>query len=179
MRKIIISLILLCVTAFADKMFVYNVKANLYDTNDKTKVVGEIYEGTLVQSLKTEGNMTLIKVVGEVSDTNSSTLAHKKDPLVTFLTLNNGDAKSGESYYVNSADLTSGEYASWEEVELAYYDTCSSCHAAHKPKEHLMNEWDAYLGAMQVFAKINDAEKDRILRFLQAYARDGIATEEE
>ena len=44
---------------------------------------------------------------------------------------------------------------------------------AHKPKEHLMSEWDAYMTAMQTFAKINDEEKARILRFMQAFAKDG------
>ena len=69
--------------------------------------------------------------------------------------------------------MSEDEYGSWEEIELVYYDSCSSCHAAHKPKEHLMSEWDAYMTAMQTFAKINDEEKARILRFMQAFAKDG------
>ena len=93
--------------------------------------------------------------------------------------LKNKEAKPKEQYLIDSKKLNENSYASWEEAELVYYDTCSSCHAAHKPKEHLMNEWDAYLTAMQTFAKINDEEKARILRFMQAFAKDGIAKEED
>ena len=39
-----------------------------------------------------------------------------------------------------------------------------------------MHEWEAYLSAMQSFAKINDEEKARILRYLQAFAKDGPAS---
>lgn len=36
-----------------------------------------------------------------------------------------------------------------------------------------MEEWDAYLSAMQRFAKITDEEKARILRFLQSHVSNG------
>ena len=35
------------------------------------------------------------------------------------------------------------------------------------------------LAAHATFAKINDEEKARILRFMQAFAKDGIAKEED
>lgn len=157
-------------------MFIYDIKADLLD-KDK-KVVGEIYEGTPVELVKNLGDLSLIKVKGEVIEGNATALALTSEPLITFLNLNK-NAKSGEEFYIDSSKLTDKEYPSWEEIELVYYDTCTSCHAAHKPKEHLMQEWDAYISAMQGFAKITDAQKARILRFLQAHASDGIAKEEE
>ena len=177
MRKILFLTTVLANFVFAKDMFVFDIKADLLDIKTK-EVVGEIYEGTPVKFIKQEGDLSLIEVSGEVTD-NKNILAYKKDPLITFLMLKNKEAKPKEQYLIDSKKLNENSYASWEEAELVQYDTCSSCHAAHKPKEHLMNEWDAYLTAMQTFAKINDEEKARILRFMQAFAKDGIAKEED
>ncbi|PSM51277.1 molybdopterin-containing oxidoreductase I, DMSO/TMAO/BSO reductase family, monoheme c-type cytochrome [Campylobacter blaseri] len=178
MKKTLVLLTILSSFAFAKTMYVFDIKSKLFDPTNKSEV-GEIYEGTPVKVIKQDGNLTLIEVVGEVTADNESMVAYKKDPLVTFYNLKNTKAQPKAKFFIDSEDLTDGEYASWEEIELMYYDSCSSCHAAHKPKEHKMNEWDAYLSAMQFFAKITDEERDRILRFLQAYASDGIAKEEE
>lgn len=164
--------------SFAQKMFIYNAQVKLLDPSSKAEV-GVIYEGTPVELIKEIGDNALIKVSGAVFESNPKMLGHSKDGLVSFYTLKDKNAKDNMEFLVSKKDLTKGEYASWEEIELVYYDTCTSCHAAHKPKEHLMSEWDAYISAMQDFAKITDNEKARILRFLQAYASDGIAKEEE
>ena len=177
MKKILFLAAILANFVFAKDMFIFDIKADLLDVKTK-EVVGEIYEGTPVKFIKQEGDLSLIEVSGEVAD-NKNILAYKKDPLITFLMLKNQEAKPKAQYLIDSKKLNENSYASWEEAELVYYDTCSSCHAAHKPKEHLMNEWDAYLTAMQTFAKINDEEKSRILRFMQAFAKDGIAKEED
>lgn len=177
MRKFLLFLLVFS-AGFSQKMFIYNAQVKLLDPSTKAEV-GLIYEGTPVELIKKVGDKALIKVKGQVFTDNPKILGHSKDALVSFLTLKDKNAKEEMQFLVNAKDLTKGEYASWEEIELVYYDTCTSCHAAHKPKEHLMNEWDAYISAMQDFAKITDAEKARILRFLQAYASDGIATEEE
>lgn len=177
MRKILFLVAVLGNFVFAKDMFVFDIKADLLDVKTK-EAIGEIYEGTPVKFIKQEGDLSLIEVSGEVTD-NKSILAYKKDPLITFLMLKNREARPKAQYLIDSKKLNENSYASWEEVELVYYDACSSCHAAHKPKEHLMSEWDAYLTAMQTFAKINDEEKSRILRFMQAFAKDGIAKEEE
>ena len=172
MKKILFLSAMFFSSLFAKDMYIFNEKVNLYDVSTK-KVVGSIYEGTKVDEIKKEGEYSLIKVKGEVVANNPKTLAYTKDGIYVLLTLNSKNAKNEMEFLVKSKDLTNDEVAAWDEVELAYYDTCTSCHAAKKPKEHLMNEWDALLSAMQGFAKINDAEKDRILRFLQSHASDG------
>ncbi|AQW86741.1 molybdopterin-containing oxidoreductase I, DMSO/TMAO/BSO reductase family, monoheme c-type cytochrome [Campylobacter pinnipediorum subsp. caledonicus] len=177
MKKFIVILaIFLADFAFAQTMYINNIKADLMDPQTK-KVVGEIYEGTSVEVLKKDGDMSLVQISGAVSDTNKKVVALKKDPFFVFYKLNDKDAQSKDTFLVKTKELTDDELTSWEEIDLTYYDTCSSCHAAHKPKEHLMSEWEAYLLAMQTFAKINDKEKDRILRYLQAFAKDGVVKE--
>lgn len=160
---------------FSQNLYVNDIKAELLDPKTKD-VVGEVYEGTPVSAIKAEGDFTLVKISGEVATTDNKTVAYKKDPLITFYKLN-GEAKNEAEFLINSKKLTDNEIASWEEVEMFYYDTCSSCHAAHKPKEHLMSEWEAYILAMQTFAKISDDERDRITRFMQAFAKDSYIKE--
>ncbi|MSN96965.1 hypothetical protein F1B92_07305 [Campylobacter sp. FMV-PI01] len=183
MKKVIFLLAILSSFAFGKNMWIYNIKTNLIDPNSN-EVVGEIYEGTPVKLIKNQGELSLIEVKGVTSGADERFLVYKNDkntntPLSSFLKLNSGVAKNAQKYLVKSSDLVDREYPAWEEIELVYYDTCTSCHAGHHPAEHLMNEWDAYLSAMQYFAKINDEEKARILRFLESHAKDGFAKEEE
>ncbi|MDO5046593.1 hypothetical protein [Campylobacter sp.] len=177
MRKILVLAVVLANFAFGKDMFVFDMKVDLMDVNTK-EVVGEIYEGTPVKFIKDAGGLALIEVSGEVAGDDGKILAYKKDPLVTFLKLKNAKAEPKAQFLIDAKKITKDPVAAWDEVDLFYYDACSSCHAAHKPKEHLMNEWEAYVTAMQTFAKINDEEKSRILRFLQAFAKDGIAKDE-
>lgn len=170
MKKNLILAAVLANFAFAQTMFVNDIKVDLIDEKSK-EAVGEIYEGTPVKVIKQAGDLVFIEVEGEVA--GDKVLAYKKDSLVTYLTLKDGAAKPKMRFLADAKKLSEDEYGSWEEIELVYYDSCSSCHAAHKPKEHLMSEWDAYMTAMQTFAKINDEEKARILRFMQAFAKDG------
>lgn len=162
--------------AFSENLFVNDIKADLIDKDTK-QVVGEIYEGTPVTAIKQVGDMTLVKITGEVVEGSEDKVALKKEPLLLFYKLNGKKAQPNSEFLISTKKITDDSAGSWEEVEMTYYDTCSSCHAAHKPKEHLMSEWEAYLLAMQTFAKINDEERDRLLRFLQAFAKDGIAKE--
>lgn len=175
MKKLMLLPFITANLLMANLMFVSNVKSPLLDEVSKQEV-GEIYEGSPVKVLENLGDFSLIEVSGEISKENENTLAYKKEPLITFLKLNK-EVKNVEKFLIKTSDLTNNALEAWEEVELTYYDTCSSCHAAHKPKEHKMSEWDAYLSAMQSFAKINDNEKARLLRFLQAFASDGIVKE--
>ncbi|MGP1580290.1 MAG: hypothetical protein ACTTH5_04640 [Wolinella sp.] len=162
--------------ALGGNLFVNDIKADLLDKDTK-QVVGEIYEGTPITVIKDMGEMTLISISGEIIEGDDHAVALTKEPLVVFYKLHNKKATPKAEFLISSKKLSDDGNGAWEEIELMYYDTCSSCHAAHKPKEHLMSEWAAYLLAMQTFAKINDEERDRLLRFLQAFAKDGIMKE--
>ena len=156
----------------ANARFINNVKVQMLGSKDK-KRIGDIYEGSPVKLIKEEGDLALVEIEGEVVADDDSALAHRAAPLVRFLQLEEGKAQPKMSFYVKAADLTTDAKAAWEDVDLYYYDTCTSCHSAHKPGEHAMDEWDAYISSMQLNAKINDEQKERILRFMEAHAKDG------
>ncbi len=173
--RIVIIMAILANFIFAKDAFVSDIKTDLFDTTNN-QVVGEIYEGSKVKVLEKKGDLSLVEVSGEVAANNPKVLAYKKEPLLTLLSLKDDTAKPNMKFWVKTSELSDNKAEAWDEVDLFYYDTCSSCHAAHKPKEHSMHEWEAYLSAMQSFAKINDEEKARILRYLQAFAKDGPAS---
>ena len=176
MKKIVVFMAILLNLAFGETKFIADIKTDLIDPNTKS-VVGEILEGTPVEIIKDDGKFALVEINCEVSVTDDKILALKKDPLVVFFKMKEQKATPKAQFLVDSTKLGSDPLEAWEEVEMLYYDTCSSCHAAHKPKEHLMIEWDALISAMQLFAKIDDDEKARLLRYVQAYAKDGIVKE--
>lgn len=174
--RVLLWITLMSYFAFGGDLFVNDTKVDLLDKDTK-QVIGEIYEGTPINAIKNIGEMTLISIDGEIVEGDDHAVALKKEPLVVFYKLYNKKATQKAQFLIDSKKLSNDGISAWEDVELMYYDTCSSCHAAHKPKEHLMGEWEAYLLAMQTFAKINDQERDRLLRFLQAFAKDGIIKE--
>lgn len=171
MKKIFIAIFALTSMLFAKELFVLNEKVDLL--NDSKQVVGQIYEGTTVKVLKTAGGLTQIEIDGKVDENNKQMLSYTKTGFFTFLKMSKGTPKDKMTFWVDSKALTPDIGLAWEEIELTYYDTCSACHSAHKPAEHTMEEWPALIGAMQGMAKITDAQRDRILRFLQAHASDG------
>ncbi|AGZ81660.1 trimethylamine-N-oxide reductase c-type cytochrome TorC [Campylobacter fetus] len=176
MRKIILLSGVLSGILMAEPKYIYNEKVDMLDAN--SKVIGTIFEGVEVNMIKVSGDKTLVSIKGENIDGNKTALGYSKNGLVPYLELKNDTPKNGMEFWVKNSDLTSNLIEAWDEAELNYYDTCSSCHAAHKPKEHKMDEWDAYISAMQGFAKITDEQKDRIVRFMQSHASDGYVKDE-
>lgn len=159
---------------FADDVrFVLNEKVDILDKSSNKKI-GTIFEGSMVKIIEDKGEYVLVSISGEVSKDKKS-LAFKvtDDNLLTYLTLDSANATPTMEFLVKKSNLTNNIQTAWEEIELTYYDTCTSCHSAHNPKEHPMDEWDAYISAMQINAKITDKQKDRMLRFMQAHASDG------
>ncbi len=56
------------------------------------------------------------------------------------------------------ADLQSGR--------SSYEATCASCHDLHLPSEFTPEKWERIMVKMQVKARINDGQKNLILRYL-------------
>ena len=150
-----------------DIRFVLDEVTKIFDSNKKE--IGEIYEGTMVKVVDTKNDLSKVEVSGKVVE---NSLAFSDSGEFKYLTLKNKPEPT-MTFWVKTSALTNDKEAAFEAVEVFYYDSCTSCHAAHGPHEHEMNEWDAYLGAMQMNAKITDEQKDRILRYMQAHASDG------
>lgn len=90
--------------------------------------------------LKDDGKMALIKVAGFKDAAKDNILNLTKDGFVSLLKLDNKQATPEATYLIPSQKLIDDKDEAWDEVKLYYYDSCSTCHAAHKPKEHLASE---------------------------------------
>lgn len=155
---------------FADNIFfVLDEKALLFDEHKKP--VGQIFEGTKVKVLEKNKDFSKIEINAKVFDKNKAAFSSNGEFL--YLILDKMNAKEKMTFWIKTSALTKNIEDAFEAVEVFYYDSCTSCHAAHAPKEHPMEDWDAYVSAMQMNAKITDEQKDRILRFMQAFASDG------
>lgn len=153
----------------SDIFFVLDEKALLLDEHKKP--VGQIFEGSKVKVLEESKGFSKIEITAKVFDKNKAAFTANGEFL--YLVLDKLAAKEKMNFWIKTSALTKNIEDAFEAVEVFYYDSCTSCHAAHAPKEHLMEDWDAYVSAMQMNAKITDEQKDRILRFMQAFASDG------
>lgn len=58
------------------------------------------------------------------------------------------------------------------QAERLYRSRCSACHRAYPPSSRDVAGWAEVLSKMAPRAKLSDAERARILAYLQANARD-------
>jgi mono/diheme cytochrome c family protein len=49
-----------------------------------------------------------------------------------------------------------------------YVAHCGSCHYLYLPKKYLHESWETHLEEMQELAKVKDAERELILKYLTA-----------
>lgn len=78
---------------------------------------------------------------------------------------------------VPKAHLVADFSGVWDEQEEFFFEVCTQCHAAPNVKHHSMIEWEALLGTMKGFAKIDSEETASLLRYLQFNASDGLLKE--
>ena len=73
--------------------------------------------------------------------------------------------------------LTEDQDEAWQTNSDLFYDKCTKCHHAKVVKNHNMLEWEALFNSMKLKAKTTPDEDELIMRFLRAFAKDGILTE--
>jgi len=76
-------------------------------------------------------------------------------------------------------NFTDDSEEAWEITSERFYEKCTQCHPAKVVDEHTMLEWEGLYGSMKEFAKPTNEDTTYILRFLRAYAKDGIVKEVE
>ncbi len=60
-------------------------------------------------------------------------------------------------------------------ADQLYRSRCSACHRAYPPSSRTAGSWAEVLAKMAPRARLSDAERARILEYLQANASDGPA----
>lgn len=142
-----------------------------------------VFNGTPVEVLSTNGDNIKVAMKGFMNPsdekslyaTNNLKLLLAQVPEGNFIkkTGNQGslEIEMNKKYLVESADTA------WEKSADRFYEKCTKCHAAKVVKEHTMLEWEGLYESMKEFAKPTDDDSANVLRYLRAYAKDGILGE--
>ncbi len=176
--KILLTLLTIgsfCLTN-AEDMFIYQTAKAEIDGKE-----GQLYIGTPVKVIEEiDDKMVLVEIKGVAFEnelystkTKSLLIASKKEE--SFATKDKASHVDVKKYQakVDKGYLTQNSKEVWEEHEEFFYEMCTQCHAAHRPVEHSMLEWEAILQTMKGFAQLYDDETAYLSRYLKANANDG------
>ena len=180
MKKIIASLLFVCAlfsSAYATSYII--VEEGMSLLVGKTK----IYNGTPVEVKSQSSKNATVIIKGFINPLDAKSLYATKNLKLLLAQVNDDSMiqKAGDQgtleieieakYLVENADLA------WEKSTDRFYEKCTKCHAAKVVKDHTMLEWEGLYESMKEFAKPTDDDTSHILRFLKAYAKDGILSE--
>ncbi|WP_331774219.1 hypothetical protein [Sulfurospirillum sp. 1612] len=140
-----------------------------------------LYNGTPVQIISKKGQQAQIKIIGYVAQDDHTKLFATRNLSLLF-----AHVKSKRHEIQVSKDkgvlilsvpqkiLTDDMDEAWEKNSDLFYDKCTKCHHAKVIKKHTMLEWSAIFSSMAPKAKISHKQDQLIMRFLKAFAKDGI-----
>ena len=180
MKKLLIQVLLLC-AFFAEAqaaMYVYVEEGVLLPLDEVT-----LYSGSPMEEVSKDGNLSTFMLSGYVNKNDNSKLyATPNLKLLLATSMSDNLIKiSGNKGFLKVSlgkdNFTDDLEKAWELTSERFYEKCTQCHPAKVVEEHTMLEWEGLYGSMKEFAKPTNEDTTYILRFLRAYAKDGIAKE--
>ena len=138
-----------------------------------------IYNGSPIEKISKRGKKVLVKVNGYIGKDGKTLYATPNRELLLASVkktnmIRKDDKKGSIQFLISQDNLTNDPEEAWEENSDLFYDKCTRCHRARVVKKYTMKEWDVLFNSMKQFAKPTKKEAELILRFLHAYAKDGI-----
>ncbi len=182
MKKLLIQVLLLCALFASAQAVIYvyveeGVKLPLDEVT--------LYGGSPMKKVSSDGDLSTFVLSGYVDKNDKSKLyatpnlklllaTTKSDNLIKI----SGD-KGLLKVSLSEDNFTDDSEEAWELTSERFYEKCTQCHPAKVVEEHTMLEWEGLFGSMKEFAKPTNEDTQYILRFLRAYAKDGIVKEVE
>lgn len=181
-QKLLITILAFGAFSFASASEMFIFQTAKADFGGKE---GELYIGSPVKVIEElDDKMVLVEVEGVAfgdklykTKAKSLLIASKKDGSFTTKDSASDLGVSTVQAKIEKGYLTKISKEVWEEHEEFFYEMCTQCHAAHRPVEHTMIEWEAILQTMKGFAQLYEDEANYILRYLKANANDGFYEE--
>ncbi len=180
--RLFISILIAC-------MFSVGLQAKLYiyiEKGIKLPLKNQhitLYSGTPVDKISVDGDMVRVKLSGFVGKNDKTKLFATKNLKLLLATAQKpglikikGDRGALEAR-VAKKFLTDDMEEAWESGSDLFYDKCTKCHHAKIVEHHSMQDWNALFGSMKYKAKTTKKQNEEILRFLRAFAKDGILKE--
>ncbi len=177
--KIFMSILIACIFAISLQAtsYIYIEKGvKLPLKNQKVT----LYGGVPVEVISTKGDMVKIKMSGYVGKKDKQKLYATKNLKLLLATTKNPNLIniSGEKgalvAFVPKKSVTDDMEEAWAANSDLFYDKCTKCHHAKILDAHSMRNWAVFFGSMKFKAKTTKAQNTLILRFLRAFAKDGI-----
>jgi trimethylamine-N-oxide reductase cytochrome c-type subunit TorC len=182
MKKLLIQVLLLC-ALFASAqavMYIYVEEGVKLPLDEVT-----LYSGSPMEEVSKNGDLSTFMLSGYVDKDDKSKLyatpnlklllATSKSENLIKISGNKGLLKVS----LGEDNFTDDSEEAWELTSERFYEKCTQCHPAKVVEEHTMLEWEGLYGSMKEFAKPTKEDTTYILRFLRAYAKDGIVKEVE
>lgn len=180
--RLLINFLIVCTFAIGlqAKSYIY-IEGGIKLPLTKQKIA--IYGGVPVKIISKSENFVNIKMSGYVDKKDKLSLYATKNHKLLFATVKNpkfikvsGDKGVLEAK-VPKKNITDDMDEAWEVNSDLFYDKCTKCHHAKIVESHSMQTWNVLFHSMQPKARTNKKQSALILRFLRAFAKDGILRE--
>ncbi len=180
--RLLISLLLACIVAIylQAESYVYVEDGIKLPLKNEGVVV---YAGTPVKIISKDGDNYKVQIEGYLGKEKKGLYATKNLKLLLAKVDNPKLFKKEKSKKVSLIFTIPKKYITddiddaWEYGSDLFYDKCTRCHHAKVIEKHTMREWNVLYNSMKFKAKTTKDEDKKILRFLRAFAKDGILKE--
>jgi len=142
-----------------------------------------IYGGSPMEVVSKNGDLSTLKLSGYINKDEKNKLYATPNLKLLLATAKGDDSikvsgdKGTLQVTLTEENFTDDSEEAWEITSERFYEKCTQCHPAKVMEEHTMLEWEGLYGSMNEFAKPTKEDTTYILRFLRAYAKDGIVKE--
>jgi len=182
--RLFITVVIACIFGIGlqAELYIYT-KKGIRLPLEKQKVT--LYNGIPVKKISSQDDRVTVQVTGFVSKKDKNKLfATRNLKLLLAVATNPGILKTkGDTgvleVTVPKKSLTDDMEEAWATGSDLFYDKCTKCHHTRIVEHHSMQDWNALFGSMKYKAKTTEAQNEAILRFLRAFAKDGILKESE
>jgi trimethylamine-N-oxide reductase cytochrome c-type subunit TorC len=142
-----------------------------------------LYNGDPVKVISKNDKTVKVKIEGYVDTKDRHLLYATKNFKLLLAKVKNiksikvDDDKGVLEVNIPKSALTEDMDEAWATGSDLFYDKCTKCHHAKIIEHHSMLTWGALFDSMKLKARTTKKQNQEILRFLRAFAKDGILRE--
>jgi len=190
MRKLIFSVLFLCVSLYANEIFYASAVKNLYETSNSNSSKGRLLPTSKIEVLSEVDNKYKVKISGYAKEGVESALyfTYKNRILVAGL------AKDSKFEVITSKKVSDSNFSDFKELEIVafvdkddlskdlnslyakaqelYSANCGTCHELHHKDEFTANAWPSVLESMVNMTPISKEESYLVTQYLQKHSKD-------
>lgn len=187
MKKIILSVILLTCSLFANQTLYSTVVKPVYLNETTDVVAGKLLPTNGIEVLQTTNKRIKFSIKGYQNPDVANVIYYSDGQRILALAFAKTKApkfeliKKGENgswnevrvvAYTNDGNFTDNLNLLFEKAKKQYQDSCSICHAMHQPTHYSANQWPALIKSMISRTPIDKKDEWTITQYLQKHSKD-------